>query len=213
MSIGPLTFTGFDIAVLLVCLVSLLMAMSRGLARELVSVFALIISSDIALFIFGRFRVKAAEFIKPEAIADWILGLGSFALTFLLVTFILNKIVKSIKGKNVGFLDRLLAVIFGIFRGLLLSSLVVMFFTTSYKTDQLQREKLDDMTPEQREGALRVLPPPVELHAIFKDSTLYPVLDKIGDGIRLLPFARIDSFKDSLLDGAIPTIKTLKKTE
>jgi len=41
MSIGPWDFTGFDIVVLLVIVVSLLMAASRGLFRELISIAAL----------------------------------------------------------------------------------------------------------------------------------------------------------------------------
>ena len=52
MSIGPYIFTGFDVVVLLICLVSLLMAASRGFARELVSLFALVFAGAIALIIF-----------------------------------------------------------------------------------------------------------------------------------------------------------------
>lgn len=210
MSIGPFTFTGFDIAVLLVCLISLLMAMSRGFAREIVSLLALIIAGAVALFVFGQFRFAAQDFIQPAFISDWVLGLGSFALTFILVSFLLNGIVKSLKGKEVGFIDRLFAVGFGIFRGLLLCSLVVMFKTIDYKQDQQNRIELETMTPEQREGALRVLPDPVELDSLFVDSTLYPVLDKIGDGIRLFPFAKIKSLGERLKDGNVPDLDDLK---
>ena len=47
MSIGPWTFTGFDIVVLLVILVSLMMAAGRGFFRELISIAALIIASNV----------------------------------------------------------------------------------------------------------------------------------------------------------------------
>jgi len=66
MSIGPWTFTGFDIVVLLVILISLMMAASRGLFRELISIAALVIASLIALFLYGRFRFEARELISPK---------------------------------------------------------------------------------------------------------------------------------------------------
>ena len=66
MSIGPWDFNGFDIVVLLVLLISLLMAASRGLMRELTSIMALLIATVAALFIYGRFRFAAQDFISPS---------------------------------------------------------------------------------------------------------------------------------------------------
>ena len=47
MSIGPWDFSGFDIVVLLILLISLLYAANRGLMRELTSIFALFIAASI----------------------------------------------------------------------------------------------------------------------------------------------------------------------
>ena len=150
MSIGPYIFTGFDVVVLLVCLVSLLMAASRGLARELVSVLALIIASAIALFIFGRFRFAAQDFIQPNWLADGALGFGAFSLSFLLVVFLLSGVVKSLKGKDIGFIDRLLGAGFGVARGLLVASLFVMVTTASYRDAEEKKIFQETLTAEQR---------------------------------------------------------------
>ena len=44
MSIGPWDFSGFDIVVLIILLISLLMAAQRGLAREVTSLLGLLLS-------------------------------------------------------------------------------------------------------------------------------------------------------------------------
>lgn len=221
MSIGSLTFTGFDVVVLLICLVSLLMAASRGLARELVSVLALIIASVIGLLIFGRFRFAAQGFIQPSWLADGALGFGAFSLSFLLMTFLFSGVVKSLKGKDVGFIDRLLGAGFGVARGLLVASLFVMVTTASYRDAQEKKTFQENLTVEQR-AAFENAPPSikemlepkdVELPFFLKDSTFYPLLNKIGDGIRLLPFARIKSLAERLKDGDIPQINELQLNE
>lgn len=201
MSIGPWDFTGFDIVVLLVLLISLLMAASRGLMRELTSIMALLIATVTALFIYGRFRFAAQDFISPSWLADGALGLGAFFLVYLLLVFALSGIVKQLKGKNVGFIDRLLGAGFGVVRGLIVASLGTLVIS------QLMGSTSD--TPEGEDGRtadIQKLPPD-----FVKDSTFYPVLGRIGNTIMSLPFAKIkDSatkLKDGDLDGAVEEIQ------
>jgi len=221
MSIGPYIFTGFDVVVLLICLISLLMAASRGLARELVSVMALVIAGAIALFIFGRFRFAAQDFIQPSWLADGALGFGSFGLAFLLIVFLLSGVVKSLKGKEIGLIDRMLGAGFGVFRGLIIASLFVIVTTASYRDAQDKQAFQENLTEDQR-AAFEDAPKSikdmlevkeVELPFFLKDSTFYPLLNKIGDGIRLLPFARIKSIADRIKDGDIPDLNELKPSE
>ena len=221
MSIGPFTFTGFDVVVLLICLISLLMAASRGLARELVSVASLVIASAITLFIFGRFRFAAQDFIQPSWLADGALALGAFFLSFLLIVFLLSGVIKSLKGKDVGLIDRIFGAGFGVARGLLIASLLVMVTTASYRDAQEKQAFQESLTAEQR-AAFENAPASVkemlsvkavELPFFLKDSTFYPLLNKIGDGIRLLPFARVKSLAQRLKEGDIPDINDLKLNE
>lgn len=221
MSIGSYIFTGFDVVVLLICLISLLMAASRGFARELVSLFALVIAGAIALFVFGRFRFAAQDFIQPSWLADGALGFGSFGIAFLLVVFLLSGVVKSLKGKDIGLLDRLMGAGFGVFRGLIIASLFVMVMTASYRDAQDKQAFQESLTEDQR-IAFENAPDSVrellavkeaELPFFLKDSTFYPLLNKIGDGIRLLPFARIKSIAERLKDGDIPDLNEFKAEE
>jgi membrane protein required for colicin V production len=221
MSIGPYIFTGFDVVVLLICLVSLLMAASRGFARELVSLFALVFAGAIALIIFGRFRFAAQDFIQPGWLADGALGFGAFSLAFLLIVFLLSGVVKSLKGKDIGLVDRLMGAGFGVFRGLIIASLFVMVTTASYRDAQEKQAFQQSLTAEQR-AAFENAPKSVremlevkdvELPFFLKDSTFYPLLNKIGDGIRLLPFTRIKSIAERLKDGDIPDVNAFKINE
>ena len=218
MSIGPWDFSGFDIVVLMILLISLLMAAQRGLAREVTSLLGLLISAAIALFVFGRFRFAAQDFISPSWLADGALGLGTFALAYMLVVFLLSGVVKSLKGKDVGFIDRLLGAGFGVMRGLLVAALGVMLLTSQYRASQdaqefkeytsenqgeIPPEILDRMPRSMRE---QMEAPPAELPKLLHNSTFYPLLAKIGDGIRALPFTKMRSYADRIKAGDIQSI-------
>ena len=218
MSIGPWDFTGFDVVVLVILLISLLMAAQRGLAREITSLMALLIASAIALFVFGRFRFAAQDFISPSWLADGALGLGTFALAYMLILFLLSGLVKSLKGKDVGLIDRLFGAGFGVMRGLLVAALGVMLLTSQYRASQDAQEFKDYISKNQGEIPPEILDkmpksmreqmeaPPAELPKLLQNSTFYPLLTKIGDGVRALPFTKMRSYADRVKDGDIQSI-------
>ena len=218
MSIGPWDFTGFDVVVLVILLISLLMAAQRGLAREITSLMALLIASAIALFVFGRFRFAAQDFISPSWLADGALGLGTFALAYMLILFLLSGLVKSLKGKDVGLIDRLFGAGFGVMRGLLVAALGVMLLTSQYRASQDAQEFKDYISKNQGEIPPEILDkmpksmreqmeaPPAELPKLLQNSTFYPLLAKIGDGVRALPFTKMRSYADRVKDGDIQSI-------
>jgi len=218
MSIGPWDFTGFDVVVLVILLISLLMAAQRGLAREITSLMALLIAAAIALFVFGRFRFAAQDFISPSWLADGALGLGTFALAYMLMLFLLSGLVKSLKGKEVGLIDRLFGAGFGVMRGLLVAALGVMLLTSQYRASQDAQEFKDYISKNQGEIPPEILnkmpksmrqqmeAPPAELPKLLQNSTFYPLLAKIGDGVRALPFTKMRSYADRVKDGDIQSI-------
>jgi len=55
----------------------------------------------------------------------------------MLMIFLLSGLVKSLKGKDVGLIDRLFGAGFGIMRGLLVAALGVMLLTSQYRTSQV----------------------------------------------------------------------------
>jgi len=187
MTIGEWAFNGFDIAVLLVCLISLSMAASRGLMREIISIIAMIVGIIVTLIVWGQFRLAAQDFISPNWLADGVLGAASFFGSYMVVVFILGGLTK--KDSEVSFVNRLLGAGFGAFRGLIIAALVTMLLNSSYRDKLEMAEEYGAPTPE--------------LSGMLEGSTLYPILDKIGEGIRALPFSRLKSASERLKEGDI----------
>ena len=150
MSIGPWVFTGFDIVVLLVLFISLAMAASRGLFRELISIASLLGGLVVSLFVWGRFRFAAQDLITPGWLADAALGAGTFIITYMLIVFLLSGVTKSLRGKEVGFIDRLTGASFGAARGLVVASLFVMLMTANYRESKEMQEYNTSLTAEER---------------------------------------------------------------
>jgi len=216
ISIGGFDLNGFDIVVLVLLGVSLLYAASRGFAREVISILAITIAAIITLFVWGQFRFAAHDFISPPWLADGALVLGVGAIAYLLVVAILSKMTKSLKGKEVGFLDRLLGAGFGIARGLIIAALGVMALTSQQRASAEAQEfrqyiadnnippeviaKMPKSMREQMEAEPKPLP------IMLQESAFYPLLDNIGGAIRALPFAKMRSYADRIKDGDFEAI-------
>jgi len=214
ITIGPWEFNGFDVVVLVILLISLLYAASRGLLREVISIASLLTATVITLFVFGQFRFEMQEIIKdPVWMADGILALGTFAISYLILVMIMSKIGKSIAGKETGFIDRILGAGFGIARGLIIAALLMMVFTSKYRSsleaqaykDELRAQGIYDQAIQSMPKSMReqMEQEPQELPPMFANSVFYPLLDKIGAGIRSLPFTKWKSYAERVKEGDI----------
>lgn len=213
VTIGPWELNGFDVVVLVILLISMLYAASRGLLREVISIGSLLLAAVVTLFVWGQFRFAAQDFISPQWLADGALLVGVFFISYLIMVLIMSKIGKSIAGKESGFIDRILGAAFGIARGLIIASLGVIALTTgnraaaeaqSYKKNLIEQgiynealNKMPKSMREQMEGELKPLPD------MLTESTFYPLLDKIGTGLRSLPFAKVKTYAERIKDGDI----------
>ena len=172
MDIGPWTLGGFDVVVMCILLFSGILAFARGLSREVISILALLIGLAGALFIFGRYRIDAQNFIRPSWLADGALFIGVFGLLYLITSFVLRGWAKTIRGRTPGFIDRLLGFAFGLARGAILASLFVLVVTKSAKDGE-----------------------PAEWMA---EATTYPMLRKVSDTLQSLPFARAKEIAEDI---------------
>jgi len=184
MSIGPWDFNGFDIAVLVICLISFLMAMSKGLGKELISMLALVVGIIATLFVWGQYRPLAYNYVQPDWLADGVLGVGTFFLSYMLVKFLL----KNITGQRgvPSFANRLLGGGFGAGRGLVVASLLTMVVNSGHYDD------------------LKAGVPEADLAPFLEESTLYKVaLVPIGTFIKSLPLPKIKEAGKKLADGDV----------
>lgn len=218
VSIGGYDLNGFDIAVLILLVISGLYAFSRGFIREIISIAALLVSAVATLYIYGQFRASVREAIQPTTLADGVLILGAGFLTYLVAALILSKIGKTIGGESPGFIDRTLGAAFGVARGLLIAALFVMFWSADYRASLEAAEFNDylnqnsarlpadviDRLPRSMRDQLEA--GPKELPALFQGSALYPLLDRIGNAIRALPFTDMRSYAERIKDGDLQSI-------
>jgi membrane protein required for colicin V production len=223
ISIGSFEFNGFDTAVLVLLFVSALFAFGRGFLREIISILALVIAVILTLIVYGQFRYGLRDMISLSELADGILIFGTFAVTYGISAFVLKKMRKTIDGDGPGFLDRLFGAGFGVARGLVIASLIVMAMTAKHRASQEAQEFRDLVERgEVRQQTLETLPKsmreqmeadPVELPAMLQNSTFFPLLDRIGDGIRALPFADMRSYAERIKDGDLDVLTDGLQTE
>jgi len=216
VTIGPWELNGFDVVVLIILIISMLYAASRGLLREVISIAALLIAAIVTLFVWGQFRFAAQDFISPAWLADGALLAGVFLISYLIMVMIMSSIGKSIAGKESGLIDRLLGAGFGVARGLIISALGVLLLTAGNRAAAEAQEYKDSLIaqgvydqvlskmPKSMRDQMETDPKPVP--DMLANSTFYPLLDKIGAGLRALPFAKVKTYAERIKDGDIDAL-------
>jgi len=121
--------TGFDIAVIVVVLLSALLGLWRGVIRE---VFALAawIAAIVCMFLFGSRVAQMLPLLQLSAETAWLRSLAGYALVFIgvfvllsVIGFVFSKLVKAV---GLSFVDRALGMVFGVLRGVLIVVLLVL---------------------------------------------------------------------------------------
>jgi len=136
MDVAETAIGGFDLVVFIILGFSGLLAFMRGLSRELISIIALVVAVAGTLFVFGRYQLGVQKIIGSAMLADVTLGLSVFGLLYMLTSLLMRGWAKSIRGREPPFLDRVLGLGFGLFRGVILASLIVLVFKqTSWMTN------------------------------------------------------------------------------
>lgn len=116
-----------DIIVLSVVLLSALLALARGLLREVFSLAAWIGAGVVAYALFKDVSPLVRAHISSPSIADGVTALGLFAISLLALLIVGHLIAGLIlRGKAIGMIDRTLGLVFGAARGALIMTLVYL---------------------------------------------------------------------------------------
>lgn len=132
--IGPLTY--LDAALLAVCFISALLAMYRGLTRELMSILSWA-AAGAATAYFVLFHKAIAEDMAQQmgtqtTVAQIAIGAVIFLIVLIIVHLITARISDVILESSVGMIDRILGFIFGVARGFLLVLIPYMFYAAFF---------------------------------------------------------------------------------
>lgn len=112
--------TALDLVVIAIVALSAIVALARGLVRELFGFIAWIGAIVVAWMAFPHVRPMAREVIGNDILADLAAALGVFLVLLIGLRIIGNLIAGGISGSGLGALDRILGLAFGLARGALL---------------------------------------------------------------------------------------------
>ncbi len=127
---GPLTY--LDLALLAVCFISGLLAMYRGLSRELLSIVSWIAALAVGVWIYLTKKDISADVATqtglPAPIALAVVALAVALIVLIIVHLLTARVSDAILDSRVGMIDRVLGFAFGVARGFILIVIPYMLY-------------------------------------------------------------------------------------
>ena len=111
------TFTGFDIAVFLIVLISAVAGYARGFVREAFSLLAWAGAAAATYYLFDSLKPYAREIISVQLFADVGTALAIFVVTLVVLSILATNITRTVANSGHSALDRSVGFLFGILRG------------------------------------------------------------------------------------------------
>ena len=128
--IGPLTY--LDAALVALAVLSGLLAMYRGLTREILSILSWIVAAGAVAYFVLYHRPVAQDIAQqigaPVQVAQVAVGAVLFVMVLIVVHLITSKISDTILDSNIGMIDRILGLAFGVARGFILIVIPFMLY-------------------------------------------------------------------------------------
>lgn len=121
-----------DIAVIVIVLISGVLALARGLVREVLSVGAWVGAAIATLYLFEFAQPVARTYIEVELIADIVAGVALFVITLIALSLISHALSRRVRDSALGPLDRSLGLVFGVVRGAALVALAYLIFSALF---------------------------------------------------------------------------------
>lgn len=138
--IGPLTY--LDAALVALAILSGLLAMYRGLTREILSILSWIVAAGAVAYFILYHRAVAQDIAQqigaPVQVAQVAVGAVLFVMVLIVVHLITSKISDTILDSNIGMIDRILGLAFGVARGFILIVIPFMLYENFFPEPQQQ---------------------------------------------------------------------------
>jgi len=123
----PITL--LDIVLIVVMLISGLLAMVRGVMREILSIIAWVLAAGATLYSYAKLLPLAKQYFNNDIVATVAVIAGVFLITLLVVSVLTVRLSDMVLDSRVGALDRTLGFLFGLARGLVIVVVAFIFFT------------------------------------------------------------------------------------
>lgn len=157
--------TYLDLALLAVVGISGLVAMYRGLTREILSILSWVAAAAACIYFVFKYRAEAQQiadqFHAPLLVAQVAVGGIIFLIVLIIVHLITSRISDTVLDSRVGAIDRILGLVFGIVRGFVLVVIPYMFY--------------EAFVPDVRQQ-----------HPWVRDAVSLPYIKSTGDSFRII---------------------------
>jgi membrane protein required for colicin V production len=128
--IGGLSY--LDAGLIAIVAISGVVAMYRGLTREVLSILSWVAAAAACVFFVFKFRAEAQQiadqFHSPLLVAQVAVGGVIFLVVLIIVHLITARISDTVLDSRVGVIDRVLGLAFGVARGFVLVVIPFMFY-------------------------------------------------------------------------------------
>lgn len=114
---NELPFTAFDLLVGAAIVISALLALARGLFREIVGLASLVAAAVIAWLSYGSFEPLLREATGSAPVAGLVTAVGVFVIPLLILRTLGNALAGAIAAAGLGPVDKALGLGFGLARG------------------------------------------------------------------------------------------------
>ncbi|MDP7545931.1 MAG: CvpA family protein [Alphaproteobacteria bacterium] len=125
-----------DLVILAVLLISGLLALSRGFVKEVLSIAGWVIATIAALELFPLLQPIVRRYIDQSLIADSIAAVGIFVVVLTLASLLSSAISRRVQRSEIGVLDRSLGFLFGLLRGVVVTSLAYLVLVQFLARDE-----------------------------------------------------------------------------
>ncbi|WP_306888992.1 MULTISPECIES: CvpA family protein [Ancylobacter] len=139
-----MVLTLLDIILIAVMVISGLLAMVRGLVREVFAIASWVIAAGVTLYAYPLVLPFAKQYIANDTFAMAASVGGVFLLTLLIVSIITVRISDMVLDSRIGALDRTLGFLFGLARGFLIMVVAFLFFNWLVQNEQGQPNWIRD---------------------------------------------------------------------
>jgi membrane protein required for colicin V production len=125
-------FSYLDVALLAILALSGMVAMYRGLTREVLSILSWLAAAGACVFFVLKYKEEARgiadQFHAPVLVAQVAIGGIIFLIVLIIVHLITARISDTVLDSRVGAIDRILGLLFGLARGFVLVVIPFMFY-------------------------------------------------------------------------------------
>ncbi len=135
-----------DIIILICFLPAIISGITKGFIEQVISLVSLILGAWLAF----KFSTVVSDWLKPYfEVSETVMNVISFAVIMVavvLVLFVLSKILTGVtKLVMLGWLDRLLGLVFALLKaGLIIGILIILFDTLNVKFEFVEEKVLDE---------------------------------------------------------------------